>query len=114
LGDVMDAVAVPRLWRMASRFWKMGGYEMYRASSTAVLVRGVPRLMPELGMDDARRGGAGVRAQRLGADVARSDDFVLRHSPRGMHLINAPSPAATASLAIGEHMVDEAVTAFAL
>lgn len=114
LGDVLDAVAFPGLWRMASRFWKIGGYEMYRSFSKAAFVKALQRLLPELDMDDVYRGGAGVRAQALGANGTLFDDFVIRHSPRGMHLINAPSPAATASLAIGEHLVDQAATAFGL
>lgn len=114
LGDVLDAVSFPGLWKMASRFWKIGGYEMYRSFSKAAFVKALQRLMPELGMDDVYRGGAGVRAQALGADGALFDDFIIRHSPRGMHLVNAPSPAATASLAIGEHLVDQAAATFGL
>src|SRR5690606_2839369 len=95
-------------------FWKTGGYELYRSFSKAAFVKALQRLVPAIGMDDVRRGGAGVRAQALGRDGQLFDDFVIRASPRGLHLINAPSPAATASLAIGEHLVDQAVQAFGL
>jgi len=114
LADLVDAATFGGLWRMASRYWKTGGYELYRSFSKAAFVKALQRLMPELGMDDVYRGGAGVRAQALGADGALFDDFVIRTSERGLHLINAPSPAATASLAIGEHMVDTATEAFGL
>lgn len=114
LGDLADAVTFPGLWRMAGRFWKTGAYELYRSFSKTAFVAALQRLVPSLALDDVYRGGAGVRAQALGADGALFDDFVIRHSPRGLHLINAPSPAATASLAIGEHMVDQAVGAFGL
>ena len=114
LGDVADAVSFPGLWRMASRFWKIGGYELYRSFSKAAFVKALQRLVPAIGMDDVYRGGAGVRAQALGSDGKLYDDFVIRESPRALHLLNAPSPAATASLAIGEHMVDQALEAFGL
>ena len=114
LADLADAVSFPGLWRMASRFWKTGGYELYRSFSKAAFVKALQRLVPAIGMDDVTRGGAGVRAQALGSDGQLFDDFVIRGSPRGLHLINAPSPAATASLAIGEHLVDQAVEAFGL
>ncbi len=104
LADVADAVAFPGLWAMAGRFWRIGAYEFYRSFSKAAFVAALQRLVPELGMDDVRRGGAGVRAQALGRDGKLLDDFVIRESPRALHVINAPSPAATASLAIGEHI----------
>ncbi len=114
LADLADSVSFPGLWRMASRFWKIGGYELYRSFSKAAFVKALQRLVPAIGMDDVTRGGAGVRAQALGSDGQLLDDFVIRESPRSLHLINAPSPAATASLAIGEHLVDQAAASFGL
>ncbi len=104
LGDVADAVAFPGLWAMASKFWRIGAYELYRSFSKAAFVAALQRLVPELTINDVKRGGAGVRAQALGKDGKLFDDFVIRESPRALHVINAPSPAATASLAIGEHI----------
>lgn len=104
LGDVADAVAFPGLWAMASKFWRIGAYEFYRSFSKAAFVQALQRLVPELTINDVKRGGAGVRAQALGKDGKLFDDFVIRESPRALHVINAPSPAATASLAIGEHI----------
>ncbi len=112
LADVADAVTFPGLWSMAARFWKVGAYEVYRSFSKAAFVEALQRLVPELGMADVHRGGAGVRAQALGRDGKLIDDFVIRESPRALHVINAPSPAATASLAIAEHLVDLAVERF--
>ncbi|HZJ09078.1 MAG TPA: L-2-hydroxyglutarate oxidase [Trueperaceae bacterium] len=114
LADIVDAASFPGLWRMASRFWKTAGYELYRSFSKTAFVTALQRLVPDIGPNDVHRGGAGVRAQALGSDGKLFDDFVIRSSPRALHLINAPSPAATASLAIGEHLVDEAVQSFGL
>jgi L-2-hydroxyglutarate oxidase len=112
LADVADAITFPGLWAMASKFWKVGAYELYRSFSKAAFVEALQRLVPELGMADVHRGGAGVRAQALGRDGKLLDDFVIRESPRALHVVNAPSPAATASLAIAEHLVDLAVERF--
>lgn len=114
LADVVDAASFPGLWRMASRFWKTAGYELYRSFSKTAFVSALQRLVPDIGMSDVYRGGAGVRAQALGSDGKLFDDFVIRSSPRALHLLNAPSPAATASLAIGEHLADKAAQSFGL
>ncbi len=112
LADVADAVAFPGLWAMAGKFWKVGAYELYRSFSKTAFVEALQRLVPEIGMADVHRGGAGVRAQALGRDGKLLDDFVIRESQRALHVINAPSPAATASLAIAEHLVDRALETF--
>ncbi|HEX7000635.1 MAG TPA: L-2-hydroxyglutarate oxidase [Trueperaceae bacterium] len=114
LADVADAVAFPGLWAMASRFWRIGAYELYRSFSKTAFVAALQRLVPELNMADVHRGGAGVRAQALGKDGKLLDDFVIRESERALHVINAPSPAATASLAIAEHLVDQALGRFGI
>ena len=112
LADAAEAVAYPGLWRLATRYWRTAAFEAYRSFSKRAFVDALQRLVPAIGMDDVRRGGAGVRAQALGRDGAMFDDFVIRESPRALHVINAPSPAATASLAIGEHLVERAKAAF--
>jgi len=114
LADVVDALTFPGLWAMAARFWRVGAYELYRSFSKAAFVEALQRLVPEIGMADVHRGGAGVRAQALGRDGRLLDDFVIRESPRALHVVNAPSPAATASLAIAEHLVGMAVERFGL
>lgn len=105
LDDLADAMTFPGLWSMAGRFWRVGAYELYRSLSKTAFVEALQRLVPAIASADVRRGGAGVRAQALGKDGRLLDDFVIRESPRALHVINAPSPAATASLAIGEHLV---------
>ncbi len=114
LADVADAVAFPGLWAMATKFWRVGAYELYRSFSKTAFVEALQRLVPELNMADVHRGGSGVRAQALGKDGKLLDDFVIRESERALHVINAPSPAATASLAIAEHLVDQALGSFGI
>jgi len=114
LRDTVDSLSYPGLWRMAGRFLGVGVYEYYRSFSKVAFVNAIRRLLPELGVHDVRRGGAGVRAQALGRDGKLLDDFVIRESDRALHVLNAPSPAATASLAIGRHLADLAKTRFGL
>lgn len=114
LRDTFESVSFPGLWRMAGRFLGVGLYEYYRSFSKVAFVRAIQRLLPEVGVSDVRRGGAGVRAQAMGRDGRLIDDFVVRESERSIHVLNAPSPAATASLAIGRHLSDLADERFGL
>ncbi len=114
LADTAQTLAFPGFWRLAQRFWRTGAYEYYRSFSKAAFVAALQRLVPDIGMDDVQRGGAGVRAQALGSDGKLFDDFVVRESPRALHVLNAPSPAATASLAIGRHLRGQAAERFGL
>ena len=114
LRDTAESLAYPGLWRMAGRFIGVGLYEYYRSFSKVAFVRAVQRLLPDIDVSDVRRGGAGVRAQALGRDGKLLDDFVIRESERAIHVLNAPSPAATASLAIGRHLSDLADERFGL
>jgi (S)-2-hydroxyglutarate dehydrogenase len=104
--DLFETLAYAGFWRLAGRFWRVGAYETYRSFSKAAFVASLRRLVPELGVGDVRRGGAGVRAQAIGADGRLVDDFAVVQTERALHVLNAPSPAATASLAIGEHLAD--------
>jgi len=97
----------PGTWRMARRWWRTGLTEIHRAVSPAALVRAAARYVPELGPDDAERAWAGVRAQALARDGTLLDDFAFSHTERALHVRNAPSPAATAALAIARHVADE-------
>lgn len=114
LRDTAESLAYPGLWRMARSFIGIGLYEYYRSFSKVAFVHAIQRLMPEVDVADVRRGGAGVRAQALGRDGKLLDDFVVRDSERALHVLNAPSPAATASLAIGRHLADLAAQRFTL
>ncbi len=109
LGEVAGMLAYPGFWRMAARYWRMGLYEVYRSLSRAAFVRALQRLVPEISPADVGPGGAGVRAQAVEKDGALVDDFRIVETPKAIHVLNAPSPAATASLAIGRHIADLAV-----
>ncbi|MDB5294053.1 MAG: L-2-hydroxyglutarate oxidase [Phycisphaerales bacterium] len=91
-------------WRMARKFWRTGMGEMYRSFSKGAFLRSLQRLIPELTAADIVPGGAGVRAQALTPDGALVDDFRVLRQNRMVHVLNAPSPAATASIAIGRHI----------
>ena len=101
-------------WSMARKYWRTGSYEMYRSLSKAAFVEALRRLLPEIGPADIMAGGAGVRAQAVAEDGSLVDDFRIVQSPGAVHVLNAPSPAATASLAIGRHIAALAAKAFAL
>lgn len=106
--DLASSVAFPGFWRMARQHWRSGFGEWYRSLSKAAFVRALQRLLPEIGMDDLTPGGSGVRAQALKADGALVDDFQFVPSGRVLHVLNVPSPAATASLMIGRTIVETA------
>jgi L-2-hydroxyglutarate oxidase len=89
-------------WKMAFKYWKMSISETYRSFSKAAFVKALQRLIPDLQMEDVHPAGSGVRAQALSSDGKLLDDFSIVERPHQVHVLNAPSPAATASLAIGE------------
>ena len=86
----------------------------YRSLSKRAFVRALQRLLPVLGEDDVTVGGAGVRAQAVSPDGSLVDDFRIVATEDAVHVLNAPSPAATASIAIGRHVADLAAEKFAL
>jgi L-2-hydroxyglutarate oxidase len=91
-------------WRMARKYWKTGFGELHRSFSKRAFLSALRRLIPELELDDLRPGGAGVRAQALDRTGALVDDFRVIREGRMVHVLNAPSPAATASISIGRHV----------
>jgi 2-hydroxyglutarate dehydrogenase len=97
----------PGTLRLARRWWRSGAREIAHALSRRLVVREAARFVPEIGPADVRPGPAGVRAQALGRDGALLDDFLLARTGRAVHVLNAPSPAATASLAIGTLIASE-------
>src|SRR5207244_1996253 len=99
---------------MAKKYWKTGAYEMYRSLSKRAFVKALQRLVPALAAEDIRPGGAGVRAQAVTAEGALVDDFRIVQTADAVHVLNAPSPAATASLAIGRHIATIAAQTFGL
>jgi (S)-2-hydroxyglutarate dehydrogenase len=110
--DLLDTLAWPGTWRMLARWWRTGLAELRHAAQPSSLVRAAARYVPELREADVLRAFAGVRAQALGRDGQLVDDFVLSATPRALHVRNAPSPAATSSLALAGHIADEAERAF--
>jgi L-2-hydroxyglutarate oxidase len=114
LRDLHETLAWPGTWRLMRSYWRAGAGELHRASSRRALVRMAARMVPELDCDDVEHGFAGVRAQALARDGRLIDDFAFSSDERTLHVRNAPSPAATASLAIAAHVCDEAERTFAL
>ncbi len=112
--DVLDTLAWPGSWRMFRHWWRTGLTELRHATQRSSFVRAAARYVPELGVDDVEPAFAGVRAQALRRDGQLVDDFVFSATARALHVRNAPSPAATSSLAIARHVVDEAEGAFGL
>jgi (S)-2-hydroxyglutarate dehydrogenase len=98
----------PGTWRMARRWWRTGLTELQHAISPATVTRAAARYVPELQPGDAEPAWAGVRAQAVARDGRLVDDFAFSHTERALHVRNAPSPAATASLAIAKYVADEA------
>lgn len=105
--DVASLMGDSGLWRLAGRYWRTGAEELIRSRSHRLLLRDVQRLLPDVGAEDLVRSTAGIRAQALDRDGRLLDDFAFATSERGVHVLNAPSPAATASLAIADRVVDE-------
>jgi 2-hydroxyglutarate dehydrogenase len=99
---------------MLAHWWRTGLTEVRHAALRSAFVRAAARYVPELRTGDVRPAFAGVRAQALARDGRLVDDFVFSHTERALHVRNAPSPAATSSLAIARHVADEAERAFAL
>jgi len=97
----------PGTARVMRRWWRTGLTEIAHAVSRRLLVREAARFVPALGPGDVERGPAGVRAQAVGRDGTLVDDFKLARTGRAVHVLNAPSPAATASLAIAELIASE-------
>jgi L-2-hydroxyglutarate oxidase len=104
----------PGFWAMGLRYWRMGFYEYYRSFSRKAFLRALQRLVPALQDEDMVPGGSGVRAQCVRRDGTMVDDFQIIEAPRAIHVLNAPSPAATAALSIGEHIAGLASRSFDL
>jgi L-2-hydroxyglutarate oxidase LhgO len=108
-GDVMELAAFPGFWIMATKYWQTSLGEYYRSWSKAAFVRALQRLMPAMTAEDLIPGGSGVRAQALDRHGKLLDDFYFAYTEGMIHVCNVPSPAATASLAIGRYIVDTLV-----
>lgn len=112
--DTWQMGTYPGLWKMAWRYWRTGVKEMHRSWSKKAFLKSLQKLIPTLRGEDIQPAGAGVRAQALGRDGKLVDDFCIVEDHRMIHVLNAPSPAATASLSIGETISDRAIRQFNL
>ncbi len=110
--DLLETLAWPGTWRMLSRWWPTGITELHNAALRSAFVRAAARYVPGLRVDDVQPSFAGVRAQALARDGRLVDDFVFSHTERALHVRNAPSPAATSSMAIARYIAAEAERAF--
>ena len=108
LRELGQAMAFGGFWRMARKFWKVGAGEYYRSFHKAAFVKALQRLVPELQSADLAPGGSGVRAQAVDRSGKLADDFRFAVSERAVHVLNVPSPAATASIVIGREIVNMA------
>ena len=109
--DTADTLLYPGFWRLATGFWRTGAGEMYRSWNRAAFVEGLQRLMPTVTAEQLAPSRSGVRAQAIDARGRLLDDFQILQSDRMLHVLNAPSPAATAALAIGDHLAEVASAA---
>jgi (S)-2-hydroxyglutarate dehydrogenase len=107
LRDFFDTTTYPGFWRMAAKHAGSGLKEIYRSISKKAFVRSLQKLIPEIREDDLVPGESGVRAQALRADGGLVDDFLIVNGPSAIHVCNAPSPAATASLEIGRFIAEQ-------
>jgi len=114
LRDLWSTFSYKGFWSLAGNHWRMGLEEMYRSISKRAFVKALQRLMPDIREDDLIAGGAGVRAQAVAPTGALLDDFEITQAGNAIHVLNAPSPGATSSLAIGKKIVEIAARAFSL
>ena len=106
LPDLFDSLTYPGFLRLAAKHWKTGLGEVWRSWSKAAFVKALQRLIPELRAEHLRPAPACVRAQALLPSGELVDDFLFGGEDGVVHVLNAPSPGATASLAIGEAVID--------
>ncbi len=114
LRDTLETLTYTGFWRLAGGYLATGLKEYWRSLSKDAFVRELQRLLPEIRRDDLARGGAGVRAQAVAADGRLLDDFHIAEGEGMVHVLNAPSPAATAAISIGRTVAERARQAFGL
>lgn len=107
LRDLTEALTFPGLWRFVWKHRRMCAFEFAQSLSQHRFCRTLQRLVPDLRLEDLETGGSGVRAQAILPDGRLHDDFNFVRAEGALHVLNAPSPAATSSLAIGEHIVEQ-------
>ena len=113
-GDAMGTLTYPGFWRMSMKYWRVGFNEQYRSVMKGVFVKSLQTLIPEITGDDLHQPGAGVRAQAVDRKGQLLQDFSIAETNNAIHVLNAPSPGATSSLAISRYIVDIAQKSFSL
>jgi L-2-hydroxyglutarate oxidase len=108
LAELAETLAWPGFQKVAAKYWKTGMGEMYRSFSKSAFTKALQKLIPEIQESDLTEGGAGVRAQACDRKGGLVDDFLIIEDANVIHVCNAPSPAATSSLAIGETIAQKA------
>ena len=114
LGDAVGTLTYPGFWRMSLKYWKTGISEQYRSMVKSVFVRSLQTLVPEIRGEDLHEPGSGVRAQAVDRRGQLLQDFSIAETDQAIHVLNAPSPGATASLTISRYIVDRARESFSL
>ena len=114
IGELAQTISFPGFWHLTLRYWRMGSQELYRSVSKRAFLKAAQRLLPEVRVQDLVNRGSGVRAQAVDRKGRLLDDFVITRGNNAVHVRNAPSPGATASLAIGKHIVDISQETFGL
>jgi (S)-2-hydroxyglutarate dehydrogenase len=112
--DLQETLTFSGFRKVARKYWQTGLGEMYRSFSKPAFLTALRRLLPELTLSDLQPGGSGVRAQAISSEGILIDDFMIEVTGSALHVLNAPSPGATASLAIGKMIVDKAEEGFGL
>ncbi|HYK89355.1 MAG TPA: L-2-hydroxyglutarate oxidase [Acidobacteriota bacterium] len=112
--DLFEMFTFSGFWAMAAKYWRVEAYELYRSLSRGAFLRALQKLVPDLEDSDLAPGGSGVRAQAVAGNGRLVDDFQILEAPNAIHVLNAPSPAATASIAIGRHIAGLASASFGL
>lgn len=106
--DALETAAFPGFWRMTAKYWRSGAAEYYRSLNKQAFTHALQKLVPDINASDIEPAGAGVRAQAIDRTGRLLDDFVIVRSNQMIHVCNVPSPAATASLVIGQQIVEMA------
>lgn len=104
--DILEMTAYTGFWKMAAKYYKMGMGEFYRSFNKNAFVKALQKLIPEIQLEDLTQGGAGVRAQAVDPNGNLVDDFRIVEAEKMIHVLNAPSPAATASISIGRTIAE--------
>ncbi len=106
LKDTLDSLSYPAIWKLFFKHWRFGLNEYKRSYSKRLFLKQLQRMMPSLTLDDIEVGRSGVRAMALGQDGNVIDDFRIQQNNKNIHVLNAPSPAATACLSIGDYILE--------